>query len=51
MSIGAVDFPPPGQKNTGQDCLLKVHNAYAELGVGIPDDVIERGYRVWLFKF
>ena len=41
-----IDLPSPGKKESGEEYLQKVRNVFAELGVEVPDNVIDRAHRV-----
>ena len=50
LPIDGIDLPPQGQKETGEDCLQKVQDVFAELGIEIHDNVIDRAHRVGKVK-
>ena len=46
LRIDGIDLPPAGQKESAEECLQKVKNVFVELGVEIPDDVVDRAHRI-----
>ena len=46
LRIDGIDLPPAGQKESSEECLQKAKNVFVELGVEIPDDVVDRAHRI-----
>eukprot|EP00795_Rhopilema_esculentum_P010179 gene10179-18849_t len=46
LRISGIDLPPHGMKESADDCLDKVKHVFAELGVKVPEEVIDRAHRV-----
>ena len=46
LRICGIELPSLGQKETAQDCLDKVKDVFADIGVEIPYDVIDRAHRI-----
>ena len=46
LRIDGIDLPPEGQKESAVECLQKVKNVFVELGVEIPDVVIDHARRI-----
>ena len=46
LRIDGIDLLPAVQKESAEECLQKVKDFFAELGVEIPDDVVDRAHRI-----
>ena len=46
LRISGIELPSLGQNETAQDCLDKIKDAFADLGVEIPCDVVDRAHRI-----
>ena len=46
LHLNGIELPPHGHKETADDCLAKVKSVIDEIGVDLPDSVIDQAHRV-----
>ena len=46
LRINGIDLPSSGKNESSDDCLQKVREVFDEIGVDIPDNVIDRAHRI-----
>jgi len=46
LPIDGIDLPSAGQKESARECLQKVNKVFVQLGVEIPDDVVDCAHRI-----
>ena len=46
LRINGTELQSPGQEESGEECFQKYQNVFAELGVEVHDNVIDRVHRV-----
>ena len=46
LRINGIDLPSSGENESSDECLQKVHEVFDEIGVDVPDTVIDRAHRI-----
>ena len=46
LRISGIDLPTSGKSESSEECLQKVREVFDEIGVDIPDSVLDRAHRI-----